>query len=100
MREFLERKLAVLQDVLMGDPETAKQQIRKYVGKLVMTPVFGTDGSRYEVNGNICLFAGDDKDDVMLQGSIQRTRKQYTALTIPFRTTLHTKGDRGKPLAA
>jgi DNA invertase Pin-like site-specific DNA recombinase len=93
IRELVDPKLADLEAVLTGDPEIAKQRIRKHIAKLALTPVDTDKGPTYEVTGDVSVFACDDADDVLLDGSFQRTIKQYTSLSFPFRTTLYPRAE-------
>ncbi|MGA2171191.1 MAG: recombinase zinc beta ribbon domain-containing protein, partial [Terracidiphilus sp.] len=93
IRELLDRKLTDLEAVLMGDPEVAKQRIRKHIAKLVLTPVNTDGGPRYEVSGDVSVFARGDADDVLHRASFQRSRKQYTSLSFPFKATLNPRAE-------
>jgi hypothetical protein len=63
LQGFLERKLEGLECVIANNPEVAKQLILKRVGKLMMDPMYPSDGPTYEVRGDIGLFASSDHRD-------------------------------------
>jgi hypothetical protein len=56
----------------MGNPRVAKRPIRDHVTKLVMTPVITGERTMYQVTGDICVFAPDDTDDILLDPSFTR----------------------------
>ena len=89
IRMLVDQKLAELEATLRGDPEIAKQRIPRFIETLTMTPVETPEGSRYEVTGDINVFAAGDSDDVLLAASFERSCKQYTSLSFPFKATLN-----------
>jgi hypothetical protein len=81
IRDFLNRKLASLAEVIAGDPLVARAEIDRRIKKLVLTPV-EIDGRRaFEVTGDVGLFA---PGDVLLGTSLSASAEHYT-LAIPFR---------------
>jgi hypothetical protein len=74
---------------LTGDAEVAKQQIRKHIATLTLTPVNTAEGPMYEVSGDVNVFALGDPDDVLLGTSLERSCKQYTSLSFPFHAALN-----------
>jgi len=90
-RELVSRKLAELDAALTGPPEAVKHKLSKHIDGLLMKLVETPDGPRYEVTGEIRLFADGDPDDVLLAGSFQRSCKQYTPLSFPFHAILNPK---------
>jgi site-specific DNA recombinase len=100
IKEFLDRKLSDLRSVLLGEPELAKQKLRKYVKKLLLTPVNSDGVPRYEVSGDVRLFAAEASNDVELAGSLKRTSKLYTDWKIPFHTVVYQRPATGGGLAA
>jgi DNA invertase Pin-like site-specific DNA recombinase len=98
IQEFLDRKFADFNSVLTSAPELAKQKLRKYVHNLVMRALPSKEAPKYEVTGDIRLFAPADdpaeEDNVLLDGSIYRSNKQYTFANIPFRAELNARSAR------
>jgi hypothetical protein len=80
MREFLRRKSKEFANVLAGDPETARMQLRKRITKLVLTPKETPSGSVFEVTGDVGLFQGND--DVMLTNSLEGIGEHYIRTSI------------------
>ena len=60
IREFLSRRMGQLAEVLLGDPEIAKQEISKRIDKLVLTPGSRDGRDVFVVTGDLRLFADDD----------------------------------------
>jgi hypothetical protein len=60
IREFLMRKMEQLVEVLLGDPERAKQELSKRIDKLVLTPELRDGRNVFTVTGDLRLFADDD----------------------------------------
>jgi hypothetical protein len=92
-KELVTRKLAVLEDALQKPPEVVKQILARHIDTLSMKPVETPDGLRYEMTGEIRLFATGDPDDVLLEGSLKRSCKQYTPLSFPLRASLITRAE-------
>ena len=86
---LLDRKMDAIKLTLTGDAEVAKQQIRKHIATLTLTPVNTAEGPMYEVSGDVNVFALGDPDDVLLGTSLERSCKQYTSLSFPFKATLN-----------
>jgi site-specific DNA recombinase len=57
LQKFLVRKLADVEGLLAANPKLAKQCIARHVRQLVMGPMFPQDGPKYEVSGDVRLFA-------------------------------------------
>lgn len=93
---LIDQKLTELQAILTGDPILAKQQLRKYVDGLTMKATDSPECATYEVKGDIRIFAPGDPDDVLLAGSLQRTSKQYTSISIPFEAMLNARSAKGR----
>ena len=91
---LITRKLADLDAALMEQPDIVKHRLSKHVEELLMTLVETPEGPRYEVTGDIRVFARGDTEDVLLASSLQRSFKQYTPLRFPFKATLNPKIDR------
>jgi len=94
--------MADLGGVLGGDPELAKREMQKRITKLVLTPIDTKDGWRYEVSGDLRLFAGPD--DVMVNQSSPKLIDHYKAFVLPIKMMLKSarrgegnqfKGDHG-----
>ena len=97
VRLLIDGKLTELQAILTGDPLLAKQQLRKYVDVLTMKATDSPEGATYEVMGDIRVFAPDDPGRmILLAGSLQRTCKQYTSISIPFEATLNARSAKGR----
>jgi len=80
IREFLQRKTQEFADILAGDPETARTQLRKRISKLVLTPKETPGGFVFEVTGDVNLFQGND--DVMLTNSLEGIAEHYIGASI------------------
>jgi hypothetical protein len=92
---FFERVFADLNSVLTTEPELAKPILRKYVGKLVMRAVPSATPPKYEVSGDVRLFASEpSQDTVLLEGSVHRTIQQYEDWRVPFFAVLNAKSTR------
>jgi site-specific DNA recombinase len=86
--ELVARKLADIDTALEGEPKAVKHRLAKHIDELKMKLVETPEGPRYQVTGQVRLFAPGDKDDVLLTGSSQRTCKQYTPLSFPLKASL------------
>jgi site-specific DNA recombinase len=92
---FFERVFAELDSVMTAEPELAKQTLRKYMGKLVMRAIPSATSPKYEVSGDLRLFASEaSQDTVLLEGSVHRTMQQYEDWRVPFFTVLNAKSTR------
>jgi hypothetical protein len=78
IREFLVQKSHEFANILAGDPATAREQLRKRITKLVLTPKETLDGAVFEVTGDVGLFQGDG--DVMLTNSLEGIGEHYTSV--------------------
>jgi site-specific DNA recombinase len=77
VRKFVETKIGGIGDMLLADPVTAKNEIRKYITDLVLTP-FGEGKERgYVITGDVELF-GVEKSRVMQEVSMERKPLHYT----------------------
>ena len=74
VREFLRKESSDFCEVLTGDPETAKREIRKRIKQLVLTPKPTPNGTVIEVAGDVELF---QREDVVLNNSMDGTAQQY-----------------------
>lgn len=80
IREFVQRKSQEFANILAGDAAIAREQLRKRITKLVLTPKQTQDGSVFEVTGDVSLFQGNG--DVMLTNSLEGIAQHYTGGTI------------------
>jgi len=64
------RKLADIDAALKEPREVLKHKLARHIDRLMMKLVETPDGSRYEVTGEIRLFATGDPDDVLLAASL------------------------------
>jgi len=92
-KELVTRKLAAIDAALKQPPEVVKQILARHIDTLLMKPVETPEGLRYEMTGEIRLFAAGDPDHVLLEGSLKRTCKQYTPLSFPLRASLITRAE-------
>jgi hypothetical protein len=92
-KELVTRKLAAIDAALRESAEVVKQTLARHIDTLWMKPVETPDGLRYEMTGEIRLFAAGDPDDVLLEGSLKRSCKQYTPVSFPLRTSLIVRAD-------
>jgi len=69
LREFVTKKAADFQSVLVGDAILAKDALRKHVRRLVLKPNHTPSGPVYEVSGDVDLFAGDSHVMQMVPGT-------------------------------
>jgi hypothetical protein len=82
IREFLEGKSQEFVKILAGDPAIAREQLRKRITKLVLTPKQTPDGSVFEVTGDVSPFQGNG--DVMLTDSLEGIAEHYIGASISF----------------
>ncbi len=92
-KELVTRNLAEIDAALKEPPEVVKHIRAKHIDKLRMNPVETPDGLRYEMTGQIRMFATGDPDDVLLEASLKRTCKQYTPISLSLRASLITRAD-------
>ncbi len=81
IREFLRQQSRQFHEILVSDPERAKQELQKHIRKLVLTPKDTPEGRRLEVTGDVALFAGDD---VMVNNSLEGIAQHYTSVPLPL----------------
>jgi len=93
IREFLRKECKEFCEVLVGDPELAKQEIQKRIKKLVLTPRQTPNGTLLELSGDVQLF---QHEDVMLNSSLEGTAQHYTRPRIVITIIL----DPSLPVAA
>lgn len=74
IREFLRRQRRDFCEALAGDPAVARQEIRKHIKRLVITPRKTLNGDVLEVTGDVDLFCSTD---VMLGVSMERDSEHY-----------------------
>jgi hypothetical protein len=77
IRAFVQRKSQDFANILAGDAATAREQLRKRITKLVLTPKQTPDGSVFEVTGDVSLFQGNG--DVMLTNSLEGIAQHYVS---------------------
>ena len=80
IREFVQRKSHEFANILAGDAAIAREQLRKRITKLVLTPKQTQGGSVFEVTGDVSLFQGNG--DVMLTNSLEGIAEHYIGGTI------------------
>lgn len=80
IREFVQRKSQEFANILAGDAATAREQLRKRITKLVLTPKQTQDGAVFEVTGDVSLFQG--AGDVMLSNSLEGIAEHYIGASI------------------
>lgn len=80
IREFVQRKSQEFANILAGDAAIAREQLRKRITKLVLTPRQTQDGSVFEVTGDVSLFQGNG--DVMLTNSLEGIAEHYIDASI------------------
>lgn len=74
--KFVEEKADRFGNVLLGDPETAKNEMRKLVTKITLTPSEDERGVIYVLSGDVGLFSVGER--VVLQSdSLESIRLQY-----------------------
>ena len=86
IREFVQRKSQEFANILAGDAAIAREQLRKRITKVVLTPKQTPHGPVFEVTGDVSLFRGSG--DMMLTNSLERIAEHYTSFSIS-RTGLH-----------
>jgi DNA invertase Pin-like site-specific DNA recombinase len=79
IRLFLRKECADFCEVLTSDPESARQQIRKRIKKLILTPKQTPEGWVLEVSGDIELLRSGD---VLVQGALDETSQHYTRFCV------------------
>ena len=95
---FISKNMSELEAILTGDPEQAKREMQKRVGKLILTPVITPEGRFYKVSGDLRLFA--EPDSVMLDQSVHKSGQHYNLCTLPIRMSLNACTGKGGPKAA
>jgi hypothetical protein len=80
IREFVQRKFQEFANILAGDAATAREQLRKRITKLVLTPKETQGGSVFEATGDVSLF--QDAGDVMLTSSLEGIAEHYIGASI------------------
>lgn len=82
VRDFLRNECKDFCELLMSDPETARQEIRKKIKKLVLTPKETPDGTAVlEVSGDVELLR---TGDVLVESALDGTSQHYIATSIPL----------------
>jgi hypothetical protein len=69
MRDFMRRKSQEFAKILAGDAGIAREQLRKRITKLLLTPEQSSEGFVFEATGDVSLFQG--AGDVMLTNSLE-----------------------------
>jgi len=95
IREFVQRKSQEFANTLAGDAAIAREQLRKRISKLILTPKQTQDGSVFEVTGDVSLFQGNG--DVMLTNSLEGIAEHYIDASISLAGVIL---DPSVPLAA
>jgi len=80
IRDFVQRKSQEFWNILAGDAATAREQLRKRITKLVLTPKQRPESSVFEVTGDVSLFQGSG--DVMLTNSLEGIAEHYIGASI------------------
>jgi len=76
VRDFLRKECKNFCELLMSDPETARQEIRKRIKKLILTPKEMPDGMAVlEVSGDVELLR---TGDVLVESALDEIVQQYT----------------------
>ena len=75
IRSFVEDQSRNFAEVLAADPQRAKEEIRKRVSQLTLTPNVSDDGCIYLVTGDVALFA---PEDVMQSKGLESFGLHYT----------------------
>jgi hypothetical protein len=57
VREFVNSRAHLFQQLLLGNPEVVKQAMQRMVSKIVLTPILDERGFVYRVSGDVDLFA-------------------------------------------
>jgi site-specific DNA recombinase len=87
IREFLERKMTEIADVLASDPVRAKAEIQKRVSKLRLEPTETPEGKAYRVTGDLRLFCPGN-EEVMVNPSGSRWIHHYSTWSMPIAETI------------
>jgi site-specific DNA recombinase len=85
LSDFVMKKAADFESILVGDPIVAKDAIRKHIGQLVLKPGQTTTGPVFDVSGDIDLFTGDE--DVMQMvpgGGVEPPRPEGRRILSPL----------------
>lgn len=81
VRNFLRNECKNFCELLTSDPETARQEIRKRIKKLVLTPKDMPDGTAVlEVSGDVELLR---TGDVLVESSLEGISQHYTQPVTP-----------------
>jgi len=78
IQTFLDRRLSDVEAILAASPELVKQGIAKHVGKLIMGPMFPTDGPTFEVGRDTGLFR-TNADNCVVPREIRLKESQQLA---------------------
>ena len=86
VRNFVLKKAGDLRSVLAGDPVLAKDNLRKHVRELVLTPKQTPSGPVFDVSGDVDLFGGDPSVMLMVPGGgIEPPRTEVRRILSPLR---------------
>ncbi len=81
IREFLHKECKDFCEILVGDPELAKQEIQKRIKRLVLTPKRTPNGTVLEVSGDVGLF---QREGVMVNNSLEGIAQHYISPPLRF----------------
>jgi hypothetical protein len=83
LREFVDKEAENFAAVLTADRVEAWEQIRRHVGKIMLTPRVTDSGQFYEVSGDVALFSVDES-------SLQLDKEELIELqcTFPLRLSV------------
>jgi hypothetical protein len=67
---FLRKAFAELADVLLGDPLTTQQELRKRISSLTLTPMVHNGEPAYEISGEVTLFCAEEVMMLLSSGTM------------------------------
>jgi hypothetical protein len=89
IRELLAEQTRHFAELLAGDPMRAKEELRKRVTGLVLTPVIADDSRLYQISGDVRLFG--NSEDVMQDKQGELLALHYT---LPLRLEIAIRSRR------
>lgn len=98
LREFLQRQMGRFAEILAEDRALAREELRKRIDKIILTPRDTPEGPALVASGDLRLFATGD-DGALQRSSFHRFSQQYTQLAVPLRPIILIPS-RGKRTAA
>jgi site-specific DNA recombinase len=84
VRHFVEQEIGNVGKILLSDPVTAKNELRKYISELIMNPFEEGKNRGYIATGDVALFSAPG--GVMQEDSMERKPLHYT---IAIRLRVH-----------